>query len=62
MHGSGLKTRIAIAGEGFGGLTLARILHRHGIDAVVYHREASRSPGPQAAPSAPARRGDATTR
>jgi 2-polyprenyl-6-methoxyphenol hydroxylase-like FAD-dependent oxidoreductase len=35
--------RIAIVGGGLGGLTLARILHRHGIDAVVYEREASRS-------------------
>ncbi|NES29348.1 FAD-dependent monooxygenase [Micromonospora terminaliae] len=35
--------RLAIAGGGLGGLTLARILHRHGIDAVVYEREANRS-------------------
>jgi 2-polyprenyl-6-methoxyphenol hydroxylase-like FAD-dependent oxidoreductase len=35
--------RIAIAGGGLGGLTLARILHLHGIDAVVYEREAHRS-------------------
>jgi 2-polyprenyl-6-methoxyphenol hydroxylase-like FAD-dependent oxidoreductase len=38
-----MKMRIAIAGGGLGGLTLARILHRHGIDAVAYEREASRS-------------------
>ncbi|MGK5737469.1 FAD-dependent oxidoreductase [Micromonospora sp. URMC 103] len=38
-----MTMRIAIAGGGLGGLTLARILHRHGIGAVVYEREASRS-------------------
>ncbi|MGC4847035.1 FAD-dependent oxidoreductase [Micromonospora sp. DT15] len=42
-----MRTRIAIAGGGLGGLTLARILHRHGIDAMVYDREASRSARPQ---------------
>ncbi|MEU8157237.1 NAD(P)/FAD-dependent oxidoreductase [Micromonospora sp. NPDC048986] len=42
-----MSTRIAIAGGGLGGLTLARILHRRGIDAVVYDREASRSARPQ---------------
>ncbi|BCJ49577.1 FAD-dependent oxidoreductase [Actinoplanes sp. NBRC 14428] len=39
--------RIAIAGGGLGGLTLARILHRHGIEAVVYEREPHRSARPQ---------------
>jgi 2-polyprenyl-6-methoxyphenol hydroxylase-like FAD-dependent oxidoreductase len=38
-----MMMRIAIIGGGLGGLTLARILHRHGIDAVVYEREAGRS-------------------
>jgi 2-polyprenyl-6-methoxyphenol hydroxylase-like FAD-dependent oxidoreductase len=38
-----MTMRIAIAGGGLGGLTLARILHGHGVDAVVYEREADRS-------------------
>lgn len=33
---------IAIAGAGMGGLALARVLHVHGIEAVVYERDASR--------------------
>ncbi|NYI05440.1 FAD-dependent oxidoreductase [Allostreptomyces psammosilenae] len=33
---------IAIVGAGLGGLTLARMLHLNGIDAVVYEREPSR--------------------
>jgi 2-polyprenyl-6-methoxyphenol hydroxylase-like FAD-dependent oxidoreductase len=33
---------IAIVGAGMGGLALARVLHVHGIDAVVYERESSR--------------------
>ncbi|WP_433385940.1 FAD-dependent oxidoreductase [Micromonospora sp. KLBMP9576] len=38
-----MTMRMAIAGGGLGGLTLARILHLQGIDAVVYEREAGRS-------------------
>ncbi|MEV4314947.1 FAD-dependent monooxygenase [Actinocrispum sp. NPDC049592] len=33
---------IAIVGAGLGGLTLARVLHVNGIEAVVYERESSR--------------------
>ncbi len=33
---------IAIVGAGPGGLALARVLHVHGIESVVYERESSR--------------------
>ncbi|OIK26567.1 FAD-dependent oxidoreductase [Streptomyces malaysiense] len=33
---------IAIVGAGLGGLALARVLHVHGMDSVVYERESSR--------------------
>jgi 2-polyprenyl-6-methoxyphenol hydroxylase-like FAD-dependent oxidoreductase len=40
--------RIAVVGGGLGGLSLARVLHRHGLPAVVYERDpgsAARSQG-----------------
>ena len=38
---------IAIIGGGPGGLTLANVLHRHGVDSVVFERDADPSARPQ---------------
>ncbi len=38
-----MLVNIAIVGAGRGGLALARVLHVHGIESVVYERDSSRN-------------------